>query len=400
MNTILSIVIPTRNRFSYVKSAIRSVLAIGSPEIELVIQDSSDGSDLEKWISSNIHDKRLVYNYTKPPLSMTDNFNNAVGLATGEYVCVIGDDDGVNPEIVAAAYWARDNSLDAVAPSLSGASYCWPDFCSRDYGQDHAGKLFVNKFTGEIAFPNIDAEMVKCARSAGQNKFGLPKPYFGLIRRSCFLKVKEVVGCFFQGVSPDVFGALTNANYMKRVCIIDYPLVVPGSSGGSNSGRSALGRHKGNLKDDPHMDGYDMSQWPEGVPEFFSVQTVWAEAAVAALHAVRRNDLLAKFNWELLHALCIVYHPDYLTITIRSFRTVVRRYKPNYLWIYGNLIKNVLLVSLKRIARFIYRKLFPNRGVREKQFGCVDNIESAVYELTAYLNRSGYSFASIIEKRN
>ena len=38
-------------------------------------------------------------------------------LATGEFVCVIGDDDGVNPEIIRAVCWAREHKLDAVAPS-------------------------------------------------------------------------------------------------------------------------------------------------------------------------------------------------------------------------------------------------------------------------------------------
>lgn len=398
MSTILSIVIPTRNRFTYIKSAIRSVLAISSREIELVIHDSSDSNELELWISSNFSDSRIKYNYCPPPLSMTDNFNRAVGMSSGEYVCIIGDDDGVNPEIVAAAYWAKDNSLDALAPSLSGASYNWPDFCSQDYGQNHSGKLFVNQFTGKVSFSNVDSEMLKCVISAGQKKFGLPRIYFGMVRRNCLLKVNEVVGSYFQGVSPDIFGALTVANYGKRVCIIDYPLVLPGSSGGSNSGRSALGEHKGNLEEDPHMEGYDISQWPECVPKFFSVQTVWAEAAVAALCSVRRNDLLDKFNWELLHALCIVYHPNYFFTTILSFMNVMRSYKKNYIRRVISLTKNIVLVTFKRLARFIYRKIFPDRGIRENAFNGVNNIESAVQELTAYLKKNNSSFERIIEQ--
>ena len=396
MTAILSIVIPTRNRFSYAKSAIKSVLAIDSSDIELVIQDSSDSNELGLWIESRINDKRVIYNYSIPPFSMTDNFNRAVDLASGDYVCIIGDDDGVNPEIVAAAYWARDNSLDALSPSLTGANYYWPDFRSCDYGDSHAGKLFINKFTGKMVFPNIELEMQKCVESAGQKKFGLPKVYFGLVRRGCLLKVRKVVGKYFEGVSPDVFGALAIANNGGRVCVIDYPLVLPGSSGGSNSGRSALGKHKGNLKDDPHMVGYYISQWPEYVPKFFSVQTVWAEAAVEALSAVRRYDLMNNFNWNLLYALCIVYHPDYFSITIRSFMGFVRSRKESYVRAVACLLKFGVFVILRRLARFVYRTIFPDRGIRENKFEGVADIESAVRVLMEYLRKSGKSFECFV----
>ncbi|MCK4296614.1 MAG: glycosyltransferase, partial [Candidatus Marinimicrobia bacterium] len=99
---LLSIIIPTRNRQKYAISAITSILSISAPDLELVVQDNSDSRDLEEYIRSNVNDTRLRYNYTSTPQSMIDNFDAAIGLASGKYLCLIGDDDGVNPEIIEA----------------------------------------------------------------------------------------------------------------------------------------------------------------------------------------------------------------------------------------------------------------------------------------------------------
>ena len=94
--------------------AIQSILEIPDPGLELVVQDNSDSRELESYTSASVVDRRLRYRYTPPPFSMIDNFNAAVELATGEYLCLIGDDDGVNPEIMEAAHWAQGENVDAI----------------------------------------------------------------------------------------------------------------------------------------------------------------------------------------------------------------------------------------------------------------------------------------------
>lgn len=74
--------------------------------------------DLEEYINNNINDSRLRTNYTSIPLIMTENWNMAVGLASGKYLCIIGDDDGINPEIIEATRWADMNNLDALKPTV------------------------------------------------------------------------------------------------------------------------------------------------------------------------------------------------------------------------------------------------------------------------------------------
>ena len=123
---LISVVIPTRNRFEYVKSAIISILDINDRRIELVIQDNSDSEELKLWINDNINDVRLKYNYFDLPLSFIGNFSEGVGVSTGEYICIIGDDDGINPEIIDAVAWLKQENIDCLSVK-NIVNYVWPD---------------------------------------------------------------------------------------------------------------------------------------------------------------------------------------------------------------------------------------------------------------------------------
>lgn len=91
-------------------------------------------------------DPRLVYRHAGARLSITDNHNAAMALS-GEYVCLIGDDDGVNPEIIDAVRWAKANGVDALTPRIV-ANYCWPDFRTATFGARHASRLYVGRISG------------------------------------------------------------------------------------------------------------------------------------------------------------------------------------------------------------------------------------------------------------
>src|SRR5690349_17226070 len=106
MIPLLSIVIATKNRQKYAIHAVESILSLNDDRIEVVIQDNSDIADLSSRLSKFKSDSRLKYRYTPPPFSSIDNFNAAVELSSGEYVCLIGDDDGINPEIIESTLWA------------------------------------------------------------------------------------------------------------------------------------------------------------------------------------------------------------------------------------------------------------------------------------------------------
>ena len=87
---LLSIAIATKHRDKYCLSAVESILSLPNNNIQVVVQDNSDVQVLNQLLKPYLDDVRLIYNYTPPPFSSIDNFNAALELVTGEYVCLIG----------------------------------------------------------------------------------------------------------------------------------------------------------------------------------------------------------------------------------------------------------------------------------------------------------------------
>ncbi len=388
---LLSIIIPTRNRARYAISCIRSVLSIQSALLEIIVQDNSDNDDLERMVRTSIHDSRLRYNHTTERLNMNQNFDKAMGMARGEYVSYIGDDDSVNPEIVSAVSWTQQRGFDALLTTRP-AHYYWPDVRHRCYRSAFAGSLLIKSFTGNISFPNIEIEMRRCARSAGQRFDNLPHVYYGIIKRECMEKVFERTATYFPGPSPDVAGAVATANYVKDICRIDYPLFIPGTGKGSGGGLGAQKKHIGSLENQAHLPLRYVHNWSDIVPAFFAGETIWGEDVVQALKAIGREDVLREFNVPLLHAACAVFHPDYLPITLRSLYRALKTTRRGYL---VGTFQFILYYFFNWGLRL--RALFSNivtlSGRRHTYtIKELNNIEEAANSLTGYLNNTGRRF--------
>ncbi|MNK73875.1 Spore coat polysaccharide biosynthesis protein SpsA [compost metagenome] len=394
---ILSIIIPTRNRPEYAISAIRSALSIASEEIELIVQDNSDGDELSALLAAYESDGRLRYQHTKERLDVIANFNKALDLARGEYFTFIGDDDGVNPEILDAVRWAKQEGLDALTPTLI-ADYFWPDMTQKYYGNKSAGNLRIRPFNGSISFPNVEQGMRECARNAGQNLVhftALPKVYYGIVKRACMEKVREKTGTYFPGVSPDMSGAMAAASYVQRLGVVDYPLFVPGSSIKSTAGSSARKQHLGRLQDQPHLPHGCWDHWPDRVPSFFAVQTVWAQSLVRTLEATDRYDVLKHFNTPLLHAMCAVFNPPFFRFTLKSYYHHLSQQRASYLL--GTLqlligFAHTWWLRIRTKLQLLTRWTSPKEGVIPE----LPSIEHAVEALTQTLATRKQSFLGVI----
>lgn len=82
-------VIPTKNRSSLVKTAIRSVLNQSFTDFEVVIADNDD-TEQTRRVVENINDQRVRY-FRTGRLSMPDNWDFAYSKAEGEYIMLLED---------------------------------------------------------------------------------------------------------------------------------------------------------------------------------------------------------------------------------------------------------------------------------------------------------------------
>lgn len=127
MNPLLSIVIPTRNRQVYCLAAVQQIVKLNLPSVEIVVQDNSDNDYLSYSLNTpQMNAVHVRYTYEPGELSFVDNFSHGIENSCGEYVCMIGDDDGVLPSIHEVADYASRNNLDAVIPALNSV-YFWPN---------------------------------------------------------------------------------------------------------------------------------------------------------------------------------------------------------------------------------------------------------------------------------
>lgn len=322
-NFLISIVIATHNRSRYSIACVSSLLANESPLLQIVVHDTSDQDDeLASWVAKT-NNARLKYVRCPERLSMTENYERALAMAEGEYVAMIGDDDSASVLIVDLVSYAKESGIEILTP-MTTASYQWPDFRTKLYGAAHAGKVYLDIFSGRIEEKLSALSLSEALAEACQGTGKLPKLYHGIVKKSLLDTIRERQGKVFFGTSPDISVSVSLCLNTHRYHTVDLPIVLPGSSGGSNAGRSAMRKHKGDIQTDPHMKPFGNLTWVDELPRFFSVETVWAHAAWETLRCTGNATRLDDFNLARLYALCLIRHFDYRYAIFAAFRAATK----------------------------------------------------------------------------
>ena len=401
---LLSVVIPTHNRAKYAFEAIQSILRINSSMLEVVVSDTSSSDELKEHLALlDMDGCKTNLNYFNPnqSLDMTGNHNAAVGAANGKYICLIGDDDTVTHELIDAAIWAEKNNIDVLSPNVV-ANYAWPDFRSLYFGSRHAGRLYLPPNIGPPKYVDDRITLSTALSNAGQGTENLPKLYHGLVKHELLEEIKSLSGNYFHGSSPDVSMA-TALSYLSLIrkrnfYSINYPLTLPGASSGSNTGRSAMNKHKGGLDSERQTSVFADEGWPAGIPRFFSVETVWAHACVSTLLAFGVASDVQKFNYPRLYATLLNVHPEFskeiwsamrvgsavMGLTETDMRKIVLKIRAS--------------LVIKRIAYLLRRLSWPTAGGGRKFIGGLSNICEAQENLQFWLDRHELSFRKIINE--
>src|SRR5262249_38681440 len=89
-----SIVIPTRDRADTLRHTLRTCLAQDFADFEIVVSDN-DSSPAVREVVENFADSKIKYIRTRRLLAMSDSWEFALEHAAGEFITVIGSDDGL-----------------------------------------------------------------------------------------------------------------------------------------------------------------------------------------------------------------------------------------------------------------------------------------------------------------
>lgn len=413
MTPKLSILIATKNRIPYCINVIETILKFDDLDFELVVQDNSDTLELKAYVANNIYDKRLIYNYTPPPFSSIDNFNAVIAKATGEYACLIGDDDGINPEIFKVVRWASQNNIDAIVPELN-AIYWWPDACNavENMKRDN-GVLNISRITGTVTCYDTGKAIKQLMQNGGQNYLNLnfPKLYHGIVKRELLGRIKIVTGNYVGGLSPDIYIAVALTAFVKRIIKIDYPLTIPGICIASTSGDAAAKRDTGKLEDAPHFRDRGAYSWARQVPKFYSSANIWADSAIASLIDMKRFSILKKFDVMALTVWLLKRHKEYSEIILSCYFENVNASTPvrQEYHLMKLLFVRIKLGSFSLLARIVHRiKKTVNRFIHFEpiknsdpvRYTNIENIGQATAELSKYLSAQSISIDYVIKGLN
>lgn len=317
---IVSVIIPTHNRPDCAVSTIRAVLA-AAPDIEVVVSDTSKVDGISAAFAA---DKPARLKLLRParPLSVVENFNLGLEAATGEFLVFIGDDDLVSPEITEVAAWAQREGVEAIAFSFP-MLYYWPNFVSTTRWKAGNSTLVIEPYDGSLRELDARAELTLALENLGAGVLEMPRAYAGMVSRGLVNRIVARHGALFGGVSPDIYSAALISLEARRAYRLDFPIVIPGASGGSTSGHSARGRHVGGLRDNAHISAFTNLVWDTRIPEYYSVPTVWGYSLLKAIED--KHEWLRRADFPRLYLKCLISDPQYKAEVSSCFKAYAQQ---------------------------------------------------------------------------
>ena len=304
---LLSIVIPTRNRFDCASACIAAA-SIAAPNAQIVIAASRDGNELADHVAGlQVSTGRIDYRRSPKDANVVENFEFALTHCEGDYVIFTGDDDLVGPQIEEVAAWAKQGGVDAVVPygNRFGVAYYWPGVDSKYFGAAYSGKVFVWSATGRANEVDPQLELRRAERHVGRGLSLLPRIYHGLVRRETLMEAKSRFGALFGGVSPDIYSAILIAMVARRVVHLDFPFFIPGASPRSEAGSGAARTDRVPFDESPYLKRFKGLRWNPLMPRFFSPYTVWGYSMVEGMQVAGLN--VTALTYARIYVRCLVY---------------------------------------------------------------------------------------------
>lgn len=298
MKPFLSIVIPEKDRYKYLLPLVKLIDDFNLQDTEIVIEDNSD--DNSPWLefeSNNQIKTPIVYNYVKGQIPVRHNHENGIRHSNGEFICVIGDDDAVMPNIEDCARWMKKNGIECLRQKYE-ITYKWPSYTDHRLGALKGATLSYNH--SHAIVDTIDARQaaVKVMESGFASLGQCPCYYQGIVSHNVLEKLYNIGGFYIPGPSPDMANAISLSFVVEKFCVTDIPFVISGGSeyqGGRNNNIKTCVHP---LKSIPFISEEDKKKWDKRLPYIWTPVTVWTESGLKGLEYVGRKDLESHVDFD------------------------------------------------------------------------------------------------------
>lgn len=229
-NIKFNVIIPTRERADTLYHCLRTVIAQDYKNLTIIVSDNFS-QDNTKEVVYSFADPRIKYLNTGKRISMSHNWEFALGHVTGGWVTIVGDDDGLLPDaLITVAEAIQKTGCQAI--TSVGCYYSWPNSI--------AGNRLIVPITSGIELRNGREWLKKlmCGDAVYQD---MPCLYTGgFIDYSAINRARDKSGTFFLSMNPDIYSGIALASVLDNYVMLNAPVAIGGTSSHSN-GASAYG---------------------------------------------------------------------------------------------------------------------------------------------------------------
>lgn len=224
-----SVLLPTRDRLELLKLAVESVRLQDCADWEIVISDNGTGGNACAYAAS-LGDARIRCFTTERLLPVTENWNAALERSSGDYLIMLGDDDGLMRGCLSGVRALIEEWGHPDAIYMQACQFAYPNvipghpegFIQFGYNAFLDGATRPFRLSREAAL-----ELVRASASF-RLRFGYNMQHFAFSRR--LVERLRPKGPFFQSPYPDYYAA--NAILLGAGSVVAHPkpLVMIGIS--------------------------------------------------------------------------------------------------------------------------------------------------------------------------
>jgi len=224
-----SVLLPTRDRLELLRLAVETVRRQDYDDWELIVSDNQSPPKVRRYVES-LNDSRIRWYGTSQLLPVTDNWNRALEHSTGDYVVMLGDDDGLLPGYFRALAGVLERYGAADAIYYDALQFAYPNvlpnhpapFVQLGYSELFRGndRPFVSLWSDRLAAVKRTMA-IRLAYSYNMQHFLLSRKLIN--RLSTF-------GPLFQSPYPDYFASNLVMLEAEQLVLLPRPMVVIGIS--------------------------------------------------------------------------------------------------------------------------------------------------------------------------
>jgi glycosyltransferase involved in cell wall biosynthesis len=407
MSVNYSILVPTWNKLEYLKHTVDSIVNQDYENFELIISDDFSTDGTSDYLAL-LKDKRIKV--VKPPFKLTQakNYEFILSHATGEWISIIGDDDGVLPDFFKTldkTIEKLDSKIEAI--SSKPAFYYW-ESVNDLYGErvvDYQNFFEKNKIISS-------KKNLFYALLGWKDRTDLPMIYTsGLIKKTLIDRIKNKSNnFFFHSIVPDYYSMVAILFETNKFLRLNQPIFWVGAS--SKSTGKGLRIYQDNIEEKKdyfvnknlflskdinnslHRTGIAPIYFYECILKHPYISNFWRSKFIKNLVLISsliyfKNKLMEQ-PWRIKTNISFIEFKKIITKELSSSYFVKFLYIPIYLIVYlGQKFFKNFLIKIEKYINYFKKKVIKSKNIvlvsnDRKKYSSINECNTVINLLNNY----------------